>query len=166
MKTKLFHGHYLPGKARRTVSVPDPLIEGRMLTSTTNYDVVDGLVLGNVSGFGEESKGTGFGRTGEDFITCTGKYTDGKLTRITVIGANVAPFAKAILHDAEGKSNVDKTNPDNPLIVEHEVVAIGTPMPGGAILVNELYLMADGKKVAIIAAEAQAVNATTEAAYF
>lgn len=166
MKTKLFNGQYFAGRVRRTVSAPDPLNENKMITSTVNYDMVTNLVIGNVSGFGEESKGTGFGRTGEDYITLTGKYTDGKLTRITVIGKNVEPVSKALLHDADGKSNVDKTNPDFPLIVEHTVVAIGAPMPGGAILVKELYLLEDGKKIAVIAADEQAAVATTEAAYF
>jgi len=161
MKTKVFTGEYFAGRVKRTVSSADPLNPTRMITATTNLDMVKNLVLSNVSGFGEEAKGTGFGRTGEDYITLTGKFTDGKLTRITVIGANVKPVADALLHE-----NVDKTNPDHPLTIEHVVTAIGTPMPGGAVLVKELYLVAaDGSTKAIIAAPEQAAAQSAELAF-
>lgn len=155
MKTKSFTGRYFPGAVKRTLQAPDPANPSRMISTRVNLDQVTGLVLGNVSGHGQ------FDNTGEDYITISGQYAPGKTCRLTVSSQNVEPVAKALLKD-----NVDKTIPGLPLTKEHTVIAIGSPMRGFGILVEELYLVnEDGSTKTILAAPETAAAETIETAF-
>ena len=156
MKTQIFTGTYIPGGAKRQVQAIDPST-GKMVTNRVNYDLVSGLVLERVS----SKPGDTFPNTGEAFVTISGQYGPGETCRITASSQHLATVAKALL-----KGNVDKADDRLPLLKEHMVTAIGTPMKVHGLLIKELYLTNDdGTTTTIIGAPKTKAEAEFDAAF-
>lgn len=150
MKTTVFTGKYMPGAIKRQLTSVDDAT-GKAVTSRLVMDRVEGLVLAKVSGHGE------FSNTGERYVTLTGQYGPGEQLRITASAQNYDLLSKALLAD-----NVDRSagkTPNGqiswPLNVEHVVNVHGRKMAGFGFMVEELYLVKDGKTTPIIGAPEQ-----------